>query len=790
MNLISTHYKTLFNTIIQRRIVSFLGASLILNLYHLTENKNTFFPILCFILSYLSFESILKLQINLLLTLSSTKNKELGQSWCERQEDDIPVERLNVILSVVNSYLFFPFIFYTSSHNFILGIFLAFFFIFLLPLFFIFFNSQFLNNFFYTPNLQLFFVLNLVFIILSFQFTPLISFLLCGSSVILYWFIVENFFERVFPLLIFSIVLIFNFIIDYSIELTYGVLLLTYLSTSFFLKEKPPFLDILYGKQDFYKWICKVDFTKIDNHVQEQMSGSSNSISFFKKVIDKDLRNSFKLNSNHGGLNNLPNGMIAKMAIATDNYSKGNIKLKLNNEIILDRPKKSFDNGWNNFSFQTDNSKSDISIEIEGDNKNIFFQTPFYFNTKNAINKKNIIVIVMDALSKDVLSLYNKTKNSVLMEGVEQYFDNAAIYHDAHIQSEWTTACFANMFTSYYSSHHQATNRYDGLKKQFSLNKKTLAEVFQFHDYHTFFYSASRRVSQRVGYDRGFNQMYTDEYLKLMNHDVTYKAIDVLNQNKQASNFLVLHYMDTHGPPTFWSSLRDIDANFRQTKVKDTYRSNPEAWEAVYKNQVREADLGISILLNFLDQPKYRDNTTVIFTADHGQLLHLEKDKLADPIFSLEPLLVNRMTNIPLLVHCPWKEDLQKGNIYGLLEAGVDIYPSLLELAGLSEKVSPYAKSYIGTQNKPFKSKDFVVTESIYEGIVQRIIRRKNNLYYTRFDWREKTNQNDFEKILNIHDINDRTSKVSNDLNFFRNITQDLNLVSRGSNPNEFYGKL
>lgn len=663
-----------------------------------------------------------------------------GYSYGERQGKNIAIENISIIISWSNGIItsLSVLVLLTSfTENVYLYILTT-----LIPFFFIFSGKIKKFKSFYFLNYKIFLIINVIFIIGDFFLTEL-----------------ENsLFHKLIPCFIVGLI--------------------------FTLKSLPKFFaktifSCFFSNLDINLWTTKTDYTLLDK------SYNKYNIKGHKKLIDNTLINSFQIKKSvQFPIPKMSDNIVIGVGVE-DNLTNGKVSVKVDSKLVIERDFKSIDKGWNWMGFPVDtNKKAEIFVTNSKKNK-IHISAPFIL--KNIQPKRNIIVLVIDALSKDLMSAYNSKRN---LPNIDQFFKNGAIYNDAFVQSEWTTSCFANMFTSHYSSHHKTNNRFDSLKHRLMPSQKTIAQVLQENSYVTSFYSGSRRVSQRTGYDRGFDITYCDEYENLFGDSINKHIFNQFDKFKNNNKFSVLHYMDTHGPPIFWSHYKDFNSNFRKIKVRETYRSNPKEWEELYYNQALECDFNLGRVFDFLSRPEHRDNTSVILTADHGSPINFFKEKTNDPKSQYDQYFSDRMNNVPLMVNCPWNINKNAGLINGMIESGIDLYPSILELAKIKDAdSSKYSKSYIIKDKTPFQGKDYTVTESIYEGVVKRIIRTSDGFYFSQFDWTNKKNNsvNDFWEIDGENFKKKNSAKRIKD---FIDLEKKLNLVSENSNPENYYGPL
>jgi arylsulfatase A-like enzyme len=269
-----------------------------------------------------------------------------------------------------------------------------------------------------------------------------------------------------------------------------------------------------------------------------------------------------------------------------------------------------------------------------------------------------------------------------------------------------------------------------------------------------------------------------------MNWDATYAALDALDRGYGQNNFLFLHFMDVHGPPLFWSHWRDARSVFRNHSIEYLFRKeDPAEYDLIYLNQVAEFDRAMGLLLSYLSSPRWSDQVSVVLLADHGQP---QLPSTEDPVAAKDPVLSERMIHVPLLVKCPWRPDLAGRRFDGLTEVGIDLYSSLLDLAGITAKRPVHSRSFIPSPGQSYMGKPFVITESIYEGRLQRIIRSTRELFYRSFSWRIPGERE--ERLWQIAADQRYRECMDQNMEKFRKIERDLNLVCEQDNPRDYYG--
>ena len=117
---------------------------------------------------------------------------------------------------------------------------------------------------------------------------------------------------------------------------------------------------------------------------------------------------------------------------------------------------------------------------------------------------------------------------------------------------------------------------------------------------------------------------------------------------------------------------------FRFKALKDAYKDDEgwRRWVQAYLACVSFADEQVGRVLDALEKSKYADNTIVVVTSDHG--FHMgEKDQF------MKRTVWDESTRVPLIVRMP--DGRNKGKESNHPVGLIDLYPTLVDLAGLSE---------------------------------------------------------------------------------------------------------
>ena len=176
----------------------------------------------------------------------------------------------------------------------------------------------------------------------------------------------------------------------------------------------------------------------------------------------------------------------------------------------------------------------------------------------------------------------------------------------------------------------------------------------------------------------------------------TDKAIEFLRntsgqRNPEAPFFLALAYNPPHSPYESLDDCMEEDYNlYKDLSYKDLYvRANADTTLAkapaarYYFANVTGVDREFGRLLNEVKRLGLDKNTIIVFTSDHGETMCSQGT--SDPKNSI----YTESFNVPFIVRYPGK---LRPHVDRTLLSSIDIYPTLLSLAGLGDKIPESAE--------------------------------------------------------------------------------------------------
>lgn len=330
----------------------------------------------------------------------------------------------------------------------------------------------------------------------------------------------------------------------------------------------------------------------------------------------------------------------------------------------------------------------------------------------------NILLMVMDTARAANMSLYGYTRATTPF--LEKFARDGVVFKNAISSSSWTLPSHASLFTGLPPYLHGSTHgnsRYSGpvpLDKQFD----TLAEILSAHGYRTGAVVANTAyLAPWSGLNQGFDYYWWGRtrnqcliphiFLKFFSghHDFKkrsnlfglseYIPAHVINRmslgwilDQQASGFpwfCFVNYMEPHGmaflpspfntlftpPPMTYTEIRDVKSGLPlnlDAKIQNKVR----AW---YDNGMSCLDYEIGLLLSGLKKNDVYDNTLIIVTSDHGELLGEHND------YGHYSWLFQELIHVPLIIKYP--RGVKESDYYEAFMQDIDVFAEILHQVGI-----------------------------------------------------------------------------------------------------------
>ena len=311
-----------------------------------------------------------------------------------------------------------------------------------------------------------------------------------------------------------------------------------------------------------------------------------------------------------------------------------------------------------------------------------------------AASPPNILLIVLDTVRADAVGREWKQRP------VTPQMDRIALegwrFANAYATAPWTLPSHASMFTGLAPSQHGAVHEHFTLGPE----HPTLAEILARHGYATHGITSNPWVTAERGLARGFGRFekaYSD--VEAANDKgaarATQLAIDFIARASREDKpfFLFVNYLEAHlpyAPPDagFEALGIEIDSLSRREftiEQAEEIIAGKRAASAdelalartLYLGEIAYQDQQLGKLLDALRKRNLLDETLVIITADHGELLG--DQGLMGHEFSLSDDLLR----VPLVLRYPPR--LPARQTVTLPVSHLDLLPTVLDVLGESE---------------------------------------------------------------------------------------------------------
>lgn len=307
-------------------------------------------------------------------------------------------------------------------------------------------------------------------------------------------------------------------------------------------------------------------------------------------------------------------------------------------------------------------------------------------------------------VSKTFLSPYDDS--IAFTPRLTQFAEQAMTFERHYTEAGSSGVAYASLFSGFQADRHGVFQQPRDLPADIYL----VTEAFADHGYETWVWNAHGMASPRLGYAQGVDESRAF-HGPLTASDPSFVALlEDLKANPAKHAFVVTNFSVTHGPydrATVPAFLRDHphEAVPVGTKVLGRlmriYRENllalafnyPRTIERVaplpkrraqlidtiellYKANVWRLDAMFGKVVDAIDAAGLHDESLVVFTADHGEILFREEPVLK---WTHSSSSAPEVLSIPLMIRAPGLP----GGRYSAVTRSIDVYPTLLGLSDL-----------------------------------------------------------------------------------------------------------
>jgi arylsulfatase A-like enzyme len=278
--------------------------------------------------------------------------------------------------------------------------------------------------------------------------------------------------------------------------------------------------------------------------------------------------------------------------------------------------------------------------------------------------RPNVVLITLDTTRADRLGAYGYSRRT--SPHLDVLARESMLYTSALATSSWTLPAHATLFTGKFTSSHGArydpagplslANAIEGPRswrdyrvRGLAPSETTLAELLRREGYATGAVAGGPWLKKPFGLDQGFDY-YDDDEIDTANgrlaEDVTSAAVRWIERSREKEFLLFLNYYDPHGP---YAAPEPFAHSFLAAGAKLS-EGIPRGDELIarYDAEVLYMDHHIGVLLERLKELRLYDETLIVVTSDHGELLGehgkighgqtLYQEELRIPLFVKHPL--------------------------------------------------------------------------------------------------------------------------------------------------------
>ncbi len=318
--------------------------------------------------------------------------------------------------------------------------------------------------------------------------------------------------------------------------------------------------------------------------------------------------------------------------------------------------------------------------------------------------KPNVILMMGDSLRADHVGCYGLTTGPSRTPHFDNLAARSVLFLNAFSAGPYTAFAMPALFTGRYPCRlkmMEETLPFWRLHGATVEGTRTIAEVLQAEGYHTAAFHCNALLSRYFGFQKGFDVFYDDLLLgspslpkqlrRMAVHgyrllrSAPHLSAKGLNEkvlawldHAQEPFFLLLQYMDTHGPYLQRKVLKYISPGERAWRVCNSEPERVTSRQHVrlvqnYRSQVSYLDSQWGQLWQELEARGLFDRSFLIVSADHGEEFRDHGG------YSHHCKLYDEMIHVPMLIHSRQAPPRRVSDLIESFRLG----PTILELAGI-----------------------------------------------------------------------------------------------------------
>ena len=420
-------------------------------------------------------------------------------------------------------------------------------------------------------------------------------------------------------------------------------------------------------------------------------------------------------------------GVAAKEEVDKVEFFANDILIGVTNALPTDR--------WIDIRLNVKTLSGQINLKIIPSGKSRIFCSHPLLDKKIHTNVKkntpqNIICIIVDGIRPE--SLPNE-----VTPNINNFFDSGVTCSQAYTQGDWTLPAFSSILSGLYPSKHGVFNP-TAYEIPMPESIEMLPNLLRENGFRTFAYSNNKRFTPPLGHAKGFERFIcrTITLGEFYAQQIS-EAIMHLEAHKSENNFVLLHFFDSHIPfepfgyltNTLMEENRDYNAR-RKLIACESMEQYADYMENRLSSKLYELDIALNMLFSYCRDQSWFEESNVILSSDHA-FPFTKKDK---------PLLLENRIRVPLKVKGP---SIIKKYEDSLIAANVDLYASILKIAGISHPNNIDGRCW------PFiegEKRQEVFSEAFYSNKYSASIRDESYAYHFECLFHHKFNEVFYDK--------------------------------------------
>lgn len=304
-----------------------------------------------------------------------------------------------------------------------------------------------------------------------------------------------------------------------------------------------------------------------------------------------------------------------------------------------------------------------------------------HFDLKDA---PSVLLVTFDTTRADHLSCYGYFRRT--SPTIDNLAAHGVLFENAYTAIPLTGPSHISMMTSLYPQQHGAA--INGMHMSTSPRPVLMAQIFHHLGYRTAAFISAWPLKKGItGLGRGFN-VYNENFsyhYKMVNaarrgNEVGDASRRWLEKHGRSKFFLWVHYFDPHQPYDLHPEFANLpqQKNAKIFPVSAAVDADRAAKIRAYDSEIAFDDNDLAKTLKLLDDLGVRDNTLIVFVADHGESLG------ENGMWGHGDHIDQPTVHVPMIYSYP--REIQQGERISTNVSTVDILPTILSYVGLQFK--------------------------------------------------------------------------------------------------------